>query len=114
MSIRPLHDRVVIRRQEEEATSAGGIVLPGSAAEKPNQGEVLAVGPGRITTNGEQQAMSVKVGDTVLFGPYAGNSTARSTVMRSSSLVKVKFTAYLKLNLTLFLMKEFLTWQLKK
>ena len=63
MSIRPLHDRVVIRRQEEEATSAGGIVLPGSAAEKPNQGE--------------QQAMSVKVGDTVLFGPYAGNSTAK-------------------------------------
>ena len=77
MSIRPLHDRVVIRRQEEEATSSGGIVLPGSAAEKPNQGEVLAVGPGRITTNGEQQAMSVKVGDTVLFGPYAGNSTAK-------------------------------------
>ncbi len=77
MSIRPLHDRVVIRRQEEEETSAGGIVLPGSAAEKPNQGEVLAVGPGRITTNGEQQAMSVKVGDTVLFGPYAGNSTAK-------------------------------------
>ena len=77
MSIRPLHDRVVIRRQEEEATSAGGIVLPGSASEKPNQGEVLAVGPGRITTNGEQQAMSVKVGDTVLFGPYAGNSTAK-------------------------------------
>ena len=77
MSIRPLHDRVVIRRQEEEATSTGGIVLPGSAAEKPNQGEVLAVGPGRITTNGEQQAMSVKVGDTVLFGPYAGNSTAK-------------------------------------
>ena len=77
MSIRPLHDRVVIRRQEEEATSAGVIVLPGSAAEKPNQGEVLAVGPGRITTNGEQQAMSVKVGDTVLFGPYAGNSTAK-------------------------------------
>tara|TARA_B100000780_G_scaffold241111_1_gene183482 strand:- start:320 stop:610 length:291 start_codon:yes stop_codon:yes gene_type:complete len=76
MNIRPLHDRVVIRRQEE-TTSVGGIVLPGSAAEKPNQGEVLAVGPGRITTNGEQQAMSVKVGDTVLFGPYAGNSTAK-------------------------------------
>ncbi|MDC9720363.1 MAG: co-chaperone GroES [Gammaproteobacteria bacterium] len=77
MSIRPLHDRVVIRRQEEEATSAGGIVLPGSAAEKPNQGEVLAVGPGRVATNGELQTMSVKVGDKVLFGPYAGNSTAK-------------------------------------
>ena len=77
MKIRPLHDRVIVRREEEEATSAGGILLPGSAQEKPNQGEVLAVGPGRITTNGEQQAMSVKVGDTVLFGPYAGNSTAK-------------------------------------
>jgi len=77
MSIRPLQDRVVIRRQEEEATSAGGIVLPGSAAEKPNQGEVLAVGPGRVSTTGQLQAMTVKVGDIVLFGPYAGNSTAK-------------------------------------
>ena len=77
MSIRPLHDRVVIRRKAEEATSAGGIVLPGNAAEKPNQGEILAVGPGKITNNGELQAMSVKVGDTVLFGPYAGSNTAK-------------------------------------
>jgi len=77
MSIRPLHDRVVIRRNEDEATSAGGIVLPGNAAEKPNQGEVLAVGPGRITSNGELQLMSVKPGDKVLFGQYAGNNTAK-------------------------------------
>jgi chaperonin GroES len=77
MSIRPLHDRVVIRRHEEEATSAGGIVLPGSAAEKPNQGEVVAVGPGRVTSNGELQAMSVQVGDVVLFGQYAGNNTVK-------------------------------------
>ncbi|HCH23331.1 MAG TPA: co-chaperone GroES [Oceanospirillaceae bacterium] len=77
MSIRPLHDRVVIRRQEEEATSAGGIVLPGSAAEKPNQGEVIAVGPGRVTSNGELQAMSVQAGDVVLFGQYAGNNTVK-------------------------------------
>jgi len=77
MSIRPLHDRVVIRRNEEEATSAGGIVLPGSAAEKPNQGKVLAVGPGRITSDGALQAMSVKKGDTVIFGPYAGNNTIK-------------------------------------
>ncbi|MCO4838295.1 MAG: co-chaperone GroES [Oceanospirillaceae bacterium] len=77
MSIRPLQDRVVIRRQEEEATSAGGIVLPGNAAEKPNQGEVLAVGPGRVSVNGDMIAMNVKVGDKVLFGPYAGNSTAK-------------------------------------
>lgn len=77
MSIRPLHDRVVIRRNEEEATSAGGIVLPGSAAEKPNKGEILAVGPGRVTSDGELQAMSVKEGDVVLFGPYAGNNTVK-------------------------------------
>merc|ERR1712159_515881 len=77
MSIRPLHDRVVIRRLEEEATSAGGIVLPGSAAEKPNQGEVVAVGPGRVTSNGELQAMSVQAGDVVLFGQYAGNNTVK-------------------------------------
>jgi len=77
MSIRPLQDRVVIRRQEEEATSAGGIVLPGSAAEKPNQGVVLAVGPGRVSVNGDLIAINVKVCDMVLFGPYAGNSTAK-------------------------------------
>jgi len=77
MSIRPLHDRVVIRRNEEEATSAGGIVLPGSAAEKPNQGKVLAVGPGRVTSDGELQSMSVKEGDNVIFGPYAGNNTIK-------------------------------------
>ncbi len=74
MSIRPLHDRVVVRRQEEETTSAGGIVLPGSAAEKPTQGEVIAVGKGRILQSGEVQPMDVKVGDQVLFGQYAGNT----------------------------------------
>lgn len=71
MKIRPLHDRVVIRRMEEETTSAGGIVLPGSAAEKPVQGEVVAVGNGQITDNGVR-ALDVKVGDTVMFGQYAG------------------------------------------
>ncbi len=74
MKIRPLHDRVVIRRKEEETTTASGIVLPGSAAEKPNQGEVVAVGQGRVLNNGELQAVSVKEGDTVLFGPYASNT----------------------------------------
>lgn len=77
MKIRPLHDRVVVRRKEEEATTASGIVLPGSAAEKPNQGEVLAVGTGRITSNGDVQALAVKVGDTVLFGQYAGSNTVK-------------------------------------
>ena len=71
MKIRPLHDHVVVRRMEEETTSAGGIVLPGSAAEKPTQGEVVAVGNGQVTDNGVR-ALDVKVGDTVMFGQYAG------------------------------------------
>ena len=75
MNIRPLYDRVVVRRKEEEETSAGGIVLPGSAKEKPNQGEVVAVGDGKVLDNGEQRALSVKVGDTVGFGQYAGSNT---------------------------------------
>ena len=75
MNIRPLYDRVVVRRKEEEETSAGGIVLPGSAKEKPNQGEVVAVGDGKVMDNGEQHALSVKVGDTVVFGQYAGSNT---------------------------------------
>jgi len=74
MKIRPLHDRVVVKRVEEETKSAGGIVLPGSAAEKPSQGEVLAVGPGRITENGDVRALDVKVGDKVIFGQYAGST----------------------------------------
>lgn len=72
MNIRPLHDRVVIRRKEEETTSPGGIVLPDSAAEKPIQGEVIAVGNGKILDNGETRPLDVKVGDTVLFGKYSG------------------------------------------
>lgn len=75
MNIRPLHDRVVVRRKEEEATSAGGIVLPGSAQEKPNQGVVVAVGNGRVLENGEVRPVDVKVGDTVVFGKYAGSDT---------------------------------------
>ena len=74
MKIRPLHDRVVVRRKEEEEKTAGGIVLPGNAKEKPSQGEVIAVGNGRILDNGETRALAVKVGDTVVFGPYAGNT----------------------------------------
>ena len=75
MSIRPLHDRVVVRRKEEEEKTAGGIVLPGSAKEKPNQGEVVAVGNGRVLDNGETRPVDVKVGDTVVFGKYAGSDT---------------------------------------
>ncbi|WP_041522849.1 co-chaperone GroES [Gilvimarinus agarilyticus] len=75
MNIRPLHDRVVVRRKEEEQTTAGGIVLPGSAKEKPNQGEVVAVGNGRVLDNGDVRPVDVKVGDTVVFGKYAGSDT---------------------------------------
>jgi len=75
MKIRPLHDRVIVRREEEEAKTAGGILLPGSAQEKPNQGEVIAVGSGRILDNGDLRPLDVKVGDTVVFGKYAGQDT---------------------------------------
>ena len=74
MKIRPLHDRVVVRRLEEEAKTAGGIVLPDSAAEKPSQGEVIAVGPGKALDNGEVRAMGVSAGDKVVFGQYGGST----------------------------------------
>jgi len=77
MKIRPLHDRVVVRRSEEETKTAGGIVLPGSAAEKPNTGVVIAVGTGRLLDNGEVRALAVKEGDKVVFGPYSGSSTIK-------------------------------------
>ncbi len=73
MNIRPLHDRVIVKRVEEEKTTPGGIVLPGSAAEKPSQGIVLAVGNGKQLDNGTVRALEVKVGDKVLFGKYAGS-----------------------------------------
>jgi chaperonin GroES len=74
MKIRPLQDRVVVKRKEEETKTAGGIVLPGSAAEKPAQGEVLAVGPGRLLDNGTVKPVDLKVGDKVIFGKYASNT----------------------------------------
>ncbi|MDD5273202.1 MAG: co-chaperone GroES [Methylovulum sp.] len=73
MNIRPLHDRVIVKRVEEETKTASGIVLPGSAAEKPSQGVILAVGAGKPLDNGTIRALEVKVGDKVLFGKYAGN-----------------------------------------
>ena len=72
MKIRPLHDRVVIKRMEEEKASPGGIIIPDSATEKPIKGEVIAVGNGKIQGNGKVQPLDVKVGDTVLFGKYSG------------------------------------------
>ena len=77
MKFNPLGDKLLVRRGEEEETSAGGIVLPGSAAEKPSQGEVLAVGPGRTLDNGEDSEIQVKVGDTIVFGQYAGSNTIK-------------------------------------
>ena len=74
MQIRPLHDRVIIKRLESERTTASGIVIPDNAAEKPDQGEVVAVGPGRRDEAGMLIEMGVKVGDRVLFGKYSGQS----------------------------------------
>ena len=75
MNIRPLHDRVLVRPMEEEKTSAGGIIIPDSAnTEKPNNGEIIAAGNGRITDSGDVRSMDVKVGDKVLFGQYAGTA----------------------------------------
>lgn len=77
MKIRPLHDRVVVRRSEEETKTAGGIVLPGSAAEKPNTGVVVAVGTGRLLDSGDVRPLAVKEGDKIVFGPYSGSSTIK-------------------------------------
>ncbi len=72
MKIRPLHDRVIVKRVEEEKRTAGGIVIPDTAADKPSQGEVVYVGPGKTDDNGKVVPMGVKVGDRVLFGKYSG------------------------------------------
>jgi len=74
MKIRPLHDRVIVKRMEEERKTASGIVIPATAAEKPDQGEVVAVGPGKRDDSGKLIAMELKVGDRVLFGKYAGQT----------------------------------------
>jgi chaperonin GroES len=74
MKIRPLHDRVIVKRIEEEKKSAGGIVIPDTAAEKPEQGEILAVGKGKKGDNGKLIPIDVKIGDRVLFGKYSGQT----------------------------------------
>jgi chaperonin GroES len=74
MKIRPLHDRVIVKRLEEERKTASGIVIPDSAAEKPDQGEILAVGKGKVADDGSVRALEVKVGDRVLFGKYSGQT----------------------------------------
>ena len=73
MKLRPLHDKVLVKRTEEEETSSGGIILSGSAKEKPSQGTVISVGPGKKNESGEISPLNVKEGDTVVFGQYGGN-----------------------------------------
>ena len=74
MALRPLHDRVIVKRLDNERTTASGIVIPESAAEKPDQGEVIAVGPGKKAEDGKLSPVDVKAGDKVLFGKYAGQA----------------------------------------
>jgi len=91
MNLRPLHDRVIVRRMEEETMSAGGIVIPDNAAEKPSRGEILAAGDGKVTDSGEVRPLAVKVGDKVLFGKYAGTEVKvdgeELLVMREDDIV---------------------------
>ncbi|HEY2335768.1 MAG TPA: co-chaperone GroES [Burkholderiales bacterium] len=93
MKIRPLHDRVIVKRIEEEKKSAGGIVIPDTAAEKPDQGEIVAVGKGKKDDNGKLIAIDVKVGDRVLFGKYSGQTVRvkgdELLVMREEDLMGV-------------------------
>jgi chaperonin GroES len=72
MKTRPLHDRVLLRRIEEKETVKGGIIIPDTAKEKPMEGEVISVGPGKVMEDGKRSPMDVKAGDRVLFGKYAG------------------------------------------
>ena len=93
MKIRPLHDRVIVKRIEEEKKSAGGIVIPDTAAEKPDQGEIVAVGKGKKDDNGKLIPIDVKVGDRVLFGKYSGQTVRvkgdELLVMREEDLFAV-------------------------
>ena len=93
MNIRPLHDRVIIRRMEEEKTSPGGIVIPDSATEKPIKGEVVAIGKGKILENGDVRPLDVKVGDMILFGKYSGTEVSVDSeellVMREDDITAI-------------------------
>ncbi|MFK7955954.1 MAG: co-chaperone GroES [Lysobacterales bacterium] len=93
MNIRPLHDRVIVRRMEEERTSPGGIVIPDNATEKPIKGEILAVGNGKILENGDVRALDLKSGDKVLFGKYSGTEVKvdgeELLVMREDDIMAV-------------------------
>ena len=93
MNIRPLHDRVIIKRLDNERKTASGIVIPDNAAEKPDQGEILAVGNGKVGDDGKVRALAVKVGDKVLFGKYSGQTVKvdgdELLVMREEDIMAV-------------------------
>ena len=93
MKIRPLHDRVIVKRTEEDKTSPGGIVIPDSAAEKPVKGEVVAVGNGKVLENGSVRKVDLKVGDKILFGKYSGTEVKvdgqELVVMREEDIMAV-------------------------
>ena len=93
MKIRPLHDRVIVKRIEEERKSAGGIVIPDTAAEKPDQGEVKAIGKGKVLEDGKLRPLDVKVGDKILFGKYSGTEVKVGSeellVMREEDIMGV-------------------------
>jgi chaperonin GroES len=93
IKIRPLHDRVVVRRLEDERTTAGGIVIPDSAAEKPMRGEIIAIGQGKLLDNGDVRNLAVKIGDVVLFGKYSGTEIKINgeelVVMREDDIMAV-------------------------
>ncbi len=93
MNIRPLHDRVIVRRTEEEKTTTSGLIIPDSATEKPSKGEVVAAGNGKVDNNGKLVKLDVKVGDQVLFGEYAGTEIKANNetllVMREDDIVAI-------------------------
>ena len=93
MKIRPLHDRVIVKREEEERKSAGGIVIPDTATEKPIFGRVVAVGKGKILENGEIRPLDLKVGDRILFGKYSGTEVKMIGTLRSWQLLMVADSA---------------------
>lgn len=93
MKIRPLHDRVIVKRIEEEETTKGGIIIPDTAKEKPSEGKIVAVGKGKVLENGEVQALDVKKGDRVLFGKYAGTEIKiegeEHLIMREDDIIAI-------------------------
>ena len=93
MNLRPLHDRVIVKRLDQETKTASGLIIPDAAAEKPDQGEVLAVGNGKVQENGQVRPLEVKVGDRVLFGKYSGQAVKvdgqELLVMREEDIMAV-------------------------